>query len=72
MKAFEIKPQERVPLEICCGDKVPESTEGIYQFQFTFMDDYNWSWSGQIECNMIGVYYQQLRSHKFPEIRKFA
>ncbi|CAK64571.1 unnamed protein product (macronuclear) [Paramecium tetraurelia] len=72
LKAFEIKPQERVPLEICCGDKVPESTEGIYQFQFTFMDDYNWSWSGQIECNMIGVYYQQLRSHKFPEIRKFA
>ncbi|CAD8204171.1 unnamed protein product [Paramecium pentaurelia] len=72
LKAFEIKPYQRLPLEICFGDKMPTSAEGIYQFQFTFIEDYNWSWSGQIECNQIGVFYLQLRSLKFPEIRKFA
>ncbi|CAK68476.1 unnamed protein product (macronuclear) [Paramecium tetraurelia] len=71
-KVFEIKPHQRMPLEICFADKIPQSSEGIYQFQFTFMEEYNWNWSGQIECNQIGVFYLQLRSNIYNEIRKFA
>lgn len=52
-----INPNERLPLEICFGDEVPSSSEKIYNLTFTYLDEYEWSWSGIIECDQIGVYY---------------
>ncbi|CAD8126178.1 unnamed protein product [Paramecium sonneborni] len=69
---FNIKPNQRIPFEIYFSDKLPTSSENIYQFKFTFIEEYDWNWSNYIECNQIGVFYLQLRSLKIQNARKYA